>query len=130
MRRDSRKAVVRRTAMERALFEAYDVSAIATQAHIDLFRKGVGGPEDGERVAKVSSFMEYLPKMLAPYGSVCKRNLLLFLHRVAPEKQARIFDDLSGEFLEWETPDDSTRSDRAQEDVFDHLPRSAFQQRF
>jgi hypothetical protein len=41
--------------MERALFEAYDVSAIATQAHIDLFRKGVGVPVDVERVAKVSS---------------------------------------------------------------------------
>jgi hypothetical protein len=84
--------------MERTLFEAYDVSAFATQAHIDLFRGGLGVPEDGRRVVQVGWPMEYLPRLLEPYRGVPKRNLVLFPHRYSEEKQFKIFEDLAKEF--------------------------------
>lgn len=89
-------------AMERALFEAYDVSAFATQAHIDLFRKGVGVSKDDPRLALVGWPMEYLAAELQPFLGVAKENIVLFPHRLAPEKQVDIFRDLKGEFPDWE----------------------------
>ncbi len=47
-------------AMERALFEAYDVSVFATQAHAELFRSGVGVAAGDPRVAVCGWPMEYL----------------------------------------------------------------------
>jgi hypothetical protein len=87
--------------MERTLFEAYDVSAFATQAHIDLFRKGLGVSVN-ERVVQCGWPMEYLPGLLALYRSVPKRNLVLFPHRIALEKQVTIFRDLAGSFPDWQ----------------------------
>jgi len=88
-------------ALECALFEAYDVSAFATQAYIDLFLKGPGVTVGNKRVVKVGWPMEYLPRLLEPDRGVSKRNLVLFPHRIATEKQVEIFDDLAGEFPGW-----------------------------
>lgn len=88
-------------AMERALFEAYDVSAFATQAHIDLFRIGVGVSNDDPRLALVGWPMEYLSRELEEANRTPKENIVLFPHRVAREKQADIFRDLAGEFRNW-----------------------------
>jgi hypothetical protein len=89
-------------AMERALFEAYDVSAFATQAHIDLFRKGVVVSKDDPRLAQVGWPMEYLAGEVQPFLGAPKENIVLFPHRLAPEKQVDIFNDLRGEFPDWE----------------------------
>lgn len=89
-------------AMERALFEAYDVSAFATQAHIDLFCKGVGVRKDDTRLAQVGWPMEYLAGELQPFLRAPKENIVLFPHRLAPEKQVDIFHDLKSEFPDWE----------------------------
>lgn len=86
---------------ERALFEAYDASCFATTFHIDLFRRTFGIGED-ERILRCGWPMEYLHETLRPYGGQQKRNLILFPHRLAPEKQVAIFRDLAGEFPSYE----------------------------
>lgn len=88
-------------AMERALFEAYDVSAFATQAHIDLFSKALRAKGD-PRVALVGWPMEYLSQELEQASHTPKENIVLFPHRVAREKQADMFRDLAGEFPDWQ----------------------------
>lgn len=89
-------------AMERALFQAYDVSAFATQAHIDLFCKGVGVHKGDKRLAQVGWPMEYLGRELEAVSGMPKENIVLFPHRVAREKQADMFRDLAGEFPDWQ----------------------------
>jgi hypothetical protein len=89
-------------AMERSLFQAYDVSAFATQAHMDLFRKGVVVSKDDPRLALVGWPMEYLRKELKEAASTAKENIVLFPHRVAREKQADLFRDLGSEFPDWQ----------------------------
>jgi hypothetical protein len=39
--------------------------------------------------------MEYMAEILAPYKNLSKRDLILFPHRIAPEKQVEIFRDLA-----------------------------------
>jgi hypothetical protein len=39
--------------------------------------------------------MEYMPNTLADYQNLPKRDLILFPHRIAPEKQVEIFRDLA-----------------------------------
>jgi hypothetical protein len=46
--------------------------------------------------------MEYLKDELAPYKGAKKENIVLFPHRVAPEKQPEIFRDLSLYFPDYE----------------------------
>jgi hypothetical protein len=89
-------------AMERALFEAYDVSVFATQAHAELFRAGVGVPVEDGRVAVCGWPMEYLATEIQPHLGQPKENIVLFPHRLAPEKQPKIFKDLAGSFPEWQ----------------------------
>lgn len=88
-------------AMERALFEAYDVSVFATQAHAELFRAGVGVAADDPRVAVCGWPMEYLTAELQLHLGQPKENIVLFPHRLAPEKQPEIFEDLAGSFPDW-----------------------------
>jgi hypothetical protein len=46
--------------------------------------------------------MEYLANSLDSYKGMTKRNLILFPHRVAPEKQVEIFRDLKEELPQFE----------------------------
>jgi len=46
--------------------------------------------------------MEYLPNVLEPYTHATKRNLILFPHRIAPEKQVEIFRELAIMLPEYE----------------------------
>ncbi len=88
-------------AMERALFEAYDISMFATQAHAELFRAGVSVAADDPRVAVCGWPMEYLAAELQPHLRQPKENIVLFPHRLALEKQPKIFKDLAGSFPGW-----------------------------
>ena len=74
---------------------------IATQFHIDLF-KSVQAVDDDSRILLTGWPMDYLETTLAPYGNLPKRNLVLFPHRIAPEKQVEIFRDLAGSFPDYE----------------------------
>jgi hypothetical protein len=46
--------------------------------------------------------MEYLKDSLVPYSGMEKRDLILFPHRIAPEKQVEIFRDLAEQLPEYE----------------------------
>lgn len=89
------------TATERALFEAFDFNCFATQFHINLFKEGLDVKDDN-RICRTGWPMEYLSATMMPYGDVAKCNLVLFPHRLAPEKQVGIFRDLATAFPEYE----------------------------
>jgi hypothetical protein len=46
--------------------------------------------------------MEYMEQTLAPYKGMKKRDLILFPHRLAPEKQLDIFKDLQQQLPQYE----------------------------
>lgn len=88
-------------AFERALFHAIDVNYFATDFHIGLFKAGLG-IDDGGRIVRAGWPTEHIRPMATPYRSAAKRPLVTFPHRLAPEKQVEIFDDLAQEFPEYE----------------------------
>ncbi|APT34902.1 hypothetical protein MCBMB27_05611 [Methylobacterium phyllosphaerae] len=110
-------------AMERALFAAYDVSAFATQAHIDMFREALKVSKDDMRVAKVGWPMEYLADELQPFLGVPKENIVLFPHRRAPEKQESMFKEVGREFPDWQFVV-AQETKRSKADYHDLLARS------
>ena len=46
--------------------------------------------------------MEYMSNTLKPYTNLKKRDLILFPHRIAPEKQVEIFKDLAQQLPQYE----------------------------
>jgi hypothetical protein len=46
--------------------------------------------------------MEYMENILSPYANLEKRNLVLFPHRIAPEKQVEIFRDIAKHLPQYE----------------------------
>jgi hypothetical protein len=98
---------------EHSMFQVYDHNFYATDFHIDLFVEGVldwtwdEGADEAERYANESVHrvgwpMEYLKDSLEQYKHMEKRNLILFPHRIAPEKQVDIFRDLAEQLPEYE----------------------------
>lgn len=86
---------------ERSIFEAMDVNVFATRFHIDLYRQvHVDAPDC--KVLQAGWPMEYLTNVLGQRQKQHKRKLVLFPHRLAPEKQVEIFRDLGGEFPDFE----------------------------
>lgn len=92
---------------EKAFFEAVDHNYFATQFHIDMFVKNLLGVPDGKitnvagslmrdgKIVRTGWPMEYMEDILTPYMNMPKRDLILFPHRIAPEKQVEIFRDLA-----------------------------------
>jgi glycosyltransferase involved in cell wall biosynthesis len=87
--------------MERALFDAYDLNVFATRYHVELFCNAFDLSPEDRRIAQCGWPMEYLPNVLTPYAGVPKENIVLFPHRLAPEKQVDMFRDLAGSFPDW-----------------------------
>ena len=98
---------------ERSMFECYTHNFFATRFHAKLFGSGVLDHFDGKRPRKdgipyddsivITGWpMEYLKDELAPYRDLEKQPMILFPHRVAPEKQPEIFRDLSTTLPEYE----------------------------
>ncbi len=94
---------------EASMFHVYDDNFYATDFHIDLFAQGIFDEEDSEElreyypsIKRVGWPMEYLKDTLTTYKGMEKRNLILFPHRVAPEKQVDIFRDLAEQLPEYE----------------------------
>jgi len=91
---------------EHSMFSCYDHNFFATHYHVELFANGVLSWQDGEgwyetrpeainsTIRQVGWPMEYLSKELKSFGKSKKRDLILFPHRIAPEKQVEIFKDL------------------------------------
>ena len=90
---------------EKAFFHAIDYNYFATDFHIhmfcfNLFKCPQWMFED--RVVRTGWPMEYMPKVLEPYKNLPKRDLILFPHRIAPEKQVEIFRDLAQALPQYE----------------------------
>ena len=89
---------------EMSMFECYDDNFFATDFHIDMFTDTLGEDYqvDIDKIHRVGWPMEYLKNSLDSYKGMEKRNLILFPHRVAPEKQVDIFHDLAQQLPEYE----------------------------
>ena len=89
---------------EMSMYECYDDNFYATNFHIDLFTDTMmdNYDIDIEKAIKVGWPMEYLKDSLTSYKGMAKRNLILFPHRVAPEKQVEIFRDLAVRLPQYE----------------------------
>ena len=85
---------------EMAMFNAFDDNFFATDFHIDMFVQAFPDA-DTNKIHKVGWPMEYMPKLLEEYDiEANKMDMVLFPHRVAPEKQVEIFKDLSKQFTD------------------------------
>ena len=80
---------------ERSMYSCYDDNYFATQFHIDLFEETYTNELENHLPVQVGWPMEYLRNSLTAYAGMEKQNLILFPHRVAPEKQVDIFRDLA-----------------------------------
>ena len=87
---------------ERALFHAIDFNWFATEFHIDMFcfnllnitRENTRAWRNNGKISITGWPMEYMPDMFAKYDSTVKEDIIIFPHRLAPEKQLDIFKDL------------------------------------
>ena len=97
---------------EKSFYHAFDHNYFATEFHIELFMRNLLNDgmiaenpwfEDDLRGALEGRFskivrtgwpMEYMNSTLTMYKNMPKRDLILFPHRIAPEKQVEIFRDL------------------------------------
>ena len=103
---------------EKSMYCVYDHNFFATDFHAKLFHRELlnnGYPaenpwfyEDVEElyddgnIVRVGWPMEYLKNSLAQYQGMNKRDLILFPHRIAPEKQPEIFRDLKQALPQYE----------------------------
>jgi glycosyltransferase involved in cell wall biosynthesis len=96
---------------ERSMFDCYDHNFFATQFHIDLFLQTFKNKDDPnldnrqvneDKIIRAGWPMEYLATSLDSYKNMPKENIILFPHRVAPEKQVEIFRDLAEELTQYE----------------------------
>jgi hypothetical protein len=96
---------------EKSFFHAFDHNWFATEFHIEMFEKNLlGSPMKGEvqsrelvgKIKRTGWPMEYMEELLTPYKGMPKRDLILFPHRIAPEKQVEIFRDLQESLPQYE----------------------------
>ena len=90
---------------EYSMFECYDDNFFASEFHWDMFAETFAlemGVVDQTKMKRVGWPMEYLKNSLDSYKGMEKRDLILFPHRVAPEKQVDIFRDLKQRLPQYE----------------------------
>ena len=104
---------------EKSFFHAFDHNYFATDFHITMFvtnlfndypaenpwleedLKDIIAGED-PRFVRTGWPMEYMENTLTMYKGMKKRDLILFPHRIAPEKQVEIFRDLKEHLPQYE----------------------------
>lgn len=90
---------------EKAFFHAIDYNYFATDFHIDMFCNNLFKCPRWmfkDKIVRTGWPMEYMENILLPYKNMPKRDLILFPHRLAPEKQVEIFRDLAASMPEYE----------------------------
>ncbi len=89
---------------EMSMFECYDDNFFASDFHIDMFINALYEDYyvDWDKIHRVGWPMEYLRNSMDNYKDMEKRDLILFPHRIAPEKQPEIFRDLKETMPEYE----------------------------
>ena len=103
---------------EKSFFHAFDHNYFATEFHVKLFFDKLledGWPSenpwyeedwaeryDSGKIVRTGWPMEYMDHTLSMYKNMTKRDLILFPHRIAPEKQVEIFRDLAAHLPQYE----------------------------
>jgi len=103
---------------EKSFYHAFDHNYFATEFHVKLFIDELlhaGYPQEnpwyeedfaeryvGGKIVRTGWPMEYMEETLTPYKGMKKRDLILFPHRIAPEKQVEIFRDLATHLPQYE----------------------------
>ncbi len=105
---------------EKSFFHAIDYNYFATDFHIEMFVRNLLNDDgilenpwleddlkeilngDMESIVRTGWPMEYMDQTLQPYKGMSKRNLIVFPHRIAPEKQVEIFRDLATQLPQYE----------------------------
>ncbi len=95
---------------EKSFYSAIDYNYFATEFHIELFVKNLLGYENSDivrqfapnKIIRTGWPMEYMEDTLLDYKNMKKRDLILFPHRIAPEKQVDIFRDLKEHLPQYE----------------------------
>ena len=88
---------------EKSFFHAIDYNYFATEFHIDMFEKNLfAGDVDKSKIIRTGWPMEYMQPTLEIFKELPKRDLILFPHRLAPEKQVEIFRDLKSALPQYE----------------------------
>ena len=100
---------------EKSMFHVYDHNFFATDFHIEMFVETLWNDDpylydwtqevlngEDDRFKRVGWPMEYLRNSLDNYKGMEKRDLILFPHRIAPEKQVEIFRDLAEQLPQYE----------------------------
>jgi len=103
---------------EKSFFSAFDHNYFATEFHVELFMKELLNDGlitenpwwyedwqeryDSGKIVRTGWPMEYMENTLLEYKNMEKRDLILFPHRIAPEKQVEIFRDLATHLPQYE----------------------------
>jgi len=105
---------------EQSFFHAIDYNYFATDFHIEMFVRNLLNDDSimenpwleddldeilsGQfpKIVRTGWPMEYMEATLTPYKGMTKRDLILFPHRIAPEKQVEIFRDLKEHLPQYE----------------------------
>jgi hypothetical protein len=94
---------------EKSFFHAFDHNYFATQFHSTMFLNNLlDGTDDrkfyfpSKKMVHTGWPMEYMDGTLTAYKNMPKRDLILFPHRIAPEKQVEIFRDLKEHLPQYE----------------------------
>jgi hypothetical protein len=90
---------------EKSFFYAVDYNYFATDFHIDMFCFNLHKSPRWmfkDKIVRTGWPMEYMDSTLTAYKNLQKRDLILFPHRIAPEKQVEIFRDLAQALPEYE----------------------------
>lgn len=96
---------------EKSFFHAIDHNYFATDFHINLFCKELLNIDretadltyiEKGKIIRTGWPMEYMEDTLTLYKGMKKRDLILFPHRIAPEKQVEIFRDLKEQLPQYE----------------------------
>ena len=96
---------------EKSFFHAFDHNYFATDFHIDMFAHNLLNIDfetgkfsyiSNSKIVRTGWPMEYMDDILTPYKGIKKRDLIVFPHRIAPEKQVEIFRDLATHLPQYE----------------------------
>jgi hypothetical protein len=106
---------------EKSFFHAFDHNYFATQFHIEMFFVNLlndyptenpwfeddladlrAGNLLADKIIRTGWPMEYMEDTLTMYKNMLKRDLIIFPHRIAPEKQVEIFRDLATHLPQYE----------------------------
>ncbi len=96
---------------EKSFFHAIDHNYFATDFHIEMFAHNLLSLDKetvtltykaNDKIIRTGWPMDYMDSALTPYKNMEKKNLIVFPHRIAPEKQVEIFRDLKEQLPQYE----------------------------